>query len=93
MVVSGLQVALQDERLHRTDAKARLFERGGYRALEKVWWTRYRPLLILKTGWKGSTAHKPLTFLPYCVPTGLAYALRAVEYLTLTESSLPQSPA
>ncbi len=31
----NLPIALQDERLTTTDAKARLFEAGGYRALEK----------------------------------------------------------
>ena len=31
----GVVVELQDERLTTTDARARLFERGGYRALEK----------------------------------------------------------
>lgn len=31
----NLPIALQDERLTTTDARARLFEHGGYRALEK----------------------------------------------------------
>lgn len=31
----GLQVAFQDERLTTTDARARLFAHGGYRALDK----------------------------------------------------------
>ena len=44
----GLQVALQDERLTTTDAKARLFERGGYRALEKGMVDSVSALLILE---------------------------------------------
>lgn len=31
----GVKVATQDERLTTTDAKARLFELGGYKALDK----------------------------------------------------------
>ncbi len=31
----GFQIAFQDERLTTTDARARLFEQGGYRALDK----------------------------------------------------------
>ncbi|WP_025481943.1 Holliday junction resolvase RuvX, partial [Yersinia pestis] len=31
----GVQVALQDERLSTVEARANLFDRGGYRALDK----------------------------------------------------------
>ena len=44
----GLQVELQDERLTTTDAKARLFERGGFRALEKGKVDSVSALLILE---------------------------------------------
>lgn len=49
----GLQVALQDERLTTTDAKARLFERGGYRALEKGMVDSVSALLILEDWMEG----------------------------------------
>ncbi len=39
----GKQVEFKDERLTTTDARARLFERGGYRALEKAAWTESPP--------------------------------------------------
>ena len=44
----GVVVDLQDERLTTTDARARLFERGGYRALEKGMVDGISALLILE---------------------------------------------
>ncbi len=44
----GVVVELQDERLTTTDARARLFERGGYRALEKGMVDGISALLILE---------------------------------------------
>ena len=44
----GIVVDLQDERLTTTDARARLFERGGYRALEKGMVDGISALLILE---------------------------------------------
>ena len=44
----GVVVDLQDERLTTTDARARLFERGGYRALEKGIMDGISALLILE---------------------------------------------
>ena len=44
----GIVVELQDERLTTTDARARLFERGGFRALEKGMVDGISALLILE---------------------------------------------
>ena len=44
----GVVVELQDERLTTTDARARLFERGGYRALEKGMVDGISALLLLE---------------------------------------------
>ena len=44
----GVVVELQDERLTTTDARARLFERGGFRALEKGMVDGISALLILE---------------------------------------------
>ena len=44
----GVVVELQDERLTTTDARARLFEQGGYRALEKGMVDGISALLILE---------------------------------------------
>ena len=45
----GYVVELQDERLTTTDARARLFERGGYRALEKGKVDGISAMLILES--------------------------------------------
>ena len=45
----GVAMELQDERLTTTDARARLFERGGYRALEKGMVDGISALLILES--------------------------------------------
>ncbi len=45
----GVALALQDERLTTTDARARLFERGGYRALEKGMVDGISAMLILES--------------------------------------------
>lgn len=45
----GVALELQDERLTTTDARARLFERGGYRALEKGMVDGISAMLILES--------------------------------------------
>ena len=45
----GVAMELQDERLTTTDARARLFEPGGYRALEKGMVDGISGLLILES--------------------------------------------
>lgn len=45
----GVAIALQDERLTTTDARARLFEQGGFRALDKGRVDAISAVLILES--------------------------------------------
>ncbi|MGO1247876.1 MAG: Holliday junction resolvase RuvX [Oceanisphaera sp.] len=51
----GIEVALQDERLTTTDARARLFEAGGYKALGKDTIDAVSAQLILESWMEAAT--------------------------------------